>query len=89
MIGEILRSIADPNDPRPWVQLHGIVSIAWLTQFPLVYFIKPSLQMSIRYLIGISIAAGALGQISSWQAARAEVRIWELQQDQEKGGELK
>jgi hypothetical protein len=80
---EIWRSILDPNDPRPWVKFHGWVSIGWLLQFPLVYLVDTSLKRSIEYLVGISIAAGALGQISSWQAARAEVRIWELQKTQE------
>jgi hypothetical protein len=58
-----------------------------LVQFPLVYLVEPSLKRSIEYLVAISIAAGALGQISSWQAARAEVRIWQMSKQQE--GEMK
>jgi hypothetical protein len=73
---ECVRAIRDSEDPRPWMWLHAWVTVLWFLQFPLVYLWKETLKTSISYLIFISIAAAALGQISSWQAARVEVRLW-------------
>ena len=62
-----------------WQRFHGWLSIVWLLQFPLVLWWKQDLKQSITYLVIISIAAAALGQMSAWQAARVEVKM-----DQEK-----
>lgn len=69
-------AIKDSEDPRPWLWLHFWLTLVWFAQFPVVYLLKPSLKSSISYLVFISIAAAALGQLSSWQAARVEVRLW-------------
>lgn len=63
------------DEPEFWVHFNGWLTIAWGIQFPLVYLWKQNLQSSIPYLIGISIAAAALGQLAAWQAAHAELRI--------------
>jgi hypothetical protein len=48
--------------------------VVWFTQFPLVLWWKKNLQNSVPYLIIISIAAAALGQLAAWQASRVEVK---------------
>jgi ABC-type transport system involved in cytochrome bd biosynthesis fused ATPase/permease subunit len=65
-----------------WVRFHFWLTILWLLQFPFVLFFEPSLKKSVTYLIIISIAAAALGQFSSWQAARVE---WKLEQHEKEG----
>lgn len=61
--------------PRAWQALHGWLTLAWLAQFPLAYLVFPSLQESVPYLVFISIAAAALGELSSWHAVRVEVKV--------------
>lgn len=68
------------DNPRFWVHLNGWLTAIWLTQFPLVYAWKHNLQDSVPYLIGISIAAAALGQLAAWQAARVELKLKRLQE---------
>ena len=75
-------AVRDTDDPRPWLWLHFWLTVGWFLQFPLVFWYDPSLQRSIPYLVGISIAAAALGQLSSWQAARVEVRLWRHTKDE-------
>lgn len=57
-----------------WRRVHGWLTVVWFVQFPLVFAVFPTLKESVTYLIFISIAAAALGQLSSWQAARVEVK---------------
>lgn len=61
-----------------WV--NGIATVMWFSQFPLVLLITKSLQNSVPYLIIISIAAAALGQLAAWQAARVELKLKRLQE---------
>lgn len=60
---------------RFWQGLHGWLSVVWVAQFPLVFLILRDLQSSVPYLVGISIAAAALGEISAWHAVRVEVKL--------------
>lgn len=60
---------------RRWQAAHGWLTIGWLTQFPLAFWLLPSLQVSVAYLVAISIAAAALGEVSAWQAARVEAKV--------------
>jgi uncharacterized membrane protein len=63
------------DNPRFWVHFNGWLTVAWLTQFPLVLAWRRDLQKSVPYLIVISIAAAALGQLAAWQAARVELKL--------------
>jgi uncharacterized membrane protein len=63
------------GSPRFWLHFHGWLTVAWFFQFPLVLVIEGSLKKSTPYLVIISIAAAALGEMSAWQAARVEVRV--------------
>jgi hypothetical protein len=71
------------DEPRFWLHLHGWTTIAWLLQFPLVFLWQQELQDSVPYLVGISIAAAALGQASAWQAARVEMKLKTMQEVEE------
>jgi hypothetical protein len=68
------------DEPEFWVWIHGIATAGWFFQFPLVYAWKQNLQDSVKYLIFISIASAALGQLSSWQAARVELKLKRIQE---------
>lgn len=68
------------DEPRFWVWVNGIATVMWFSQFPLVLLITKSLQNSVPYLIIISIAAAALGQLAAWQAARVELKLKRLQE---------
>jgi len=63
------------NEPEFWLWMNGVATVAWFLQFPLVYLWKQNLKDSVSYLIFISIAAAALGQLAAWQAARVECRM--------------
>jgi hypothetical protein len=69
------------DNPVFWQRLHGWTTIAWGTQFPLVYLWQTNLQRSVPYLIFISLAAALLGQMSAWQAARVEVKLARMNQN--------
>lgn len=68
------------DEPEFWVHFNGWLTTLWLLQFPLVYAWKQNLQDSVPYLIGISIAAAALGQLSAWQAARVELKLKRMEE---------
>lgn len=63
------------DDPLFWVWANGVATIMWVTQFPIVLYFEKNLEHSVPYLIIISIAAAALGQLSAWQAARVELKL--------------
>lgn len=63
------------DEPEFWVHVNGWLTAIWFTQFPLVLWWKQDLQDSVPYLVVISIAAAALGQLAAWQAAHAELRV--------------
>lgn len=63
------------DEPEFWVHVNGWTTVAWFTQFPLVLWWKQDLQTSVPYLVVISIAAAALGQLAAWQAARVELKL--------------
>lgn len=71
------------NQPEFWLHFNGWLTLVWFTQFPLVLWWKQDLQTSVPYLIVISIAAAALGQLAAWQAVRAELALKRIE---EKGG---
>jgi hypothetical protein len=56
------------DSPLFWRRLNGWLTLAWATQFPLVYLWKTNLQASVEYLVAISIAAAFLGQLAAWRA---------------------
>jgi hypothetical protein len=60
-----------------WRRVHGWLTIAWAIQFSLAFWIFSDLQRSVPYLVGISIAAALLGEMSSWHAVRVEVKMEE------------
>jgi hypothetical protein len=69
------------DEPEFWVHFNGWLTVAWFTQFPLVLAIVQDLQDSVRYLVIISIAAAALGQLAAWQAARVELKLKRFQKE--------
>lgn len=71
-----MKKVLDSGKFWEWVQ--GVATAAWFLQFPIVLWWKQDLQHSIRYLIIISIAAAALGQLAAWQAARSERKLDKL-----------
>jgi hypothetical protein len=74
MVAKTLRASVLDN-PSFWLHIHGWLTVGWFAQFPLVYAWKQNLQRSVPYLVAISIAAAALGQLAAWQAARVEVKL--------------
>ena len=63
------------DEPEFWVHANGWLTVGWVLQFPLVLLWKQDLQKSVPYLVIISIAAAALGQLAAWQAARVELKL--------------
>ena len=63
------------DNSKFWQRFHGWLTLGWFLQFPLVLWWKDGLKDSVSYLVIISIAAAALGQMSAWQAARVEVKL--------------
>lgn len=71
-----MKKVLDSGKFWEWVQ--GIATVGWLVQFPVVLLWRHDLQDSVPYLIIISIAAAALGQLAAWQAARSERKLDKL-----------
>ena len=87
--------LADVNAQK---KLHLRLAIFWAINLPvvcLIYFLLPEVwkEASILYLAVVSIYANFVGEISSWQAAKVEVRQEEIEaarheEEQEKVEEI-
>ena len=76
------------SDAGAQKRLHLRLAIFWAINLPVVcavYFFLPEVWKgaSILYLAIVSIYANFVGEISSWQAAKVEVRQEEIEQDRQ------